>query len=280
MDIKNILWIGFPPSAVEKVFNQVSDYSHKKAETLDDRSIYRTLKHDLCLIFIALAHPDEQELDAITNIRQRFPLHPTVIFIQELSTEFMTWALRNRIFNVISSTDFLSDLEHHFQSTLKKMKQDGFFSYVLPYEIDGDSSAIITKKVPAKTEIICRYIDRNFQKKITLDIAAQICGLSTSQFSRTFKKENRICFQDYLILRRIEQAQIILRSTNNNITEVALSVGFHDHSYFTRVFHRIVGMTPTQFVQKNGASTGKNPTHTIQTTTEEKPTGGKRRNAV
>ena len=51
----------------------------------------------------------------------------------------------------------------------------------------------------------------------------------------------------YLIRLRINRAADLLRHSNNNVTEVALEVGFNDSNYFTRQFKRVVGMSPSRF---------------------------------
>ena len=63
--------------------------------------------------------------------------------------------------------------------------------------------------------------------------------MSKYYFARTFKAVTGKTFKDYLNGKRVEQAMILLRSGEVNITEVCFQVGFNDPSYFDRVFGRI-----------------------------------------
>ena len=56
---------------------------------------------------------------------------------------------------------------------------------------------------------------------------------------------------DYLTTVRINRACFLLRNSSNNINEIAYSVGYSDPKYFSRVFKRTMGVTPTQY--KNSA---------------------------
>lgn len=73
---------------------------------------------------------------------------------------------------------------------------------------------------------------------------AKHCGLSVSHFSRAFKESTGIAPHQWLILRRVEVAKAVLRSPHLSLAEVALMCGFADQSHLTRVFSRIVGVSP------------------------------------
>jgi len=74
--------------------------------------------------------------------------------------------------------------------------------------------------------------------------------LTPSYLSRLFKQETGVTITDYLINVRIEQAKNLLRSRPDLKTyEVGEQVGYPDSAYFTKLFKRIVGMTPNEYRQ-------------------------------
>ena len=75
---------------------------------------------------------------------------------------------------------------------------------------------------------------------------ARLCGMSSSQFSRAFKKVYDTTFQEFVVRYRVFQAFNALQAPGANISEIAYSVGFSDPSYFTRVFKRYVGVAPSE----------------------------------
>ena len=64
---------------------------------------------------------------------------------------------------------------------------------------------------------------------------------------RLFKEETGKSLQEYLIEFRLRKACELLRTTSYSIGAVACSVGYADPLYFTRLFHKRVGMSPTVY---------------------------------
>jgi AraC family transcriptional regulator len=77
---------------------------------------------------------------------------------------------------------------------------------------------------------------------------AAVANLSPYHFARQFKAATGLAPHQYVISRRIERAQDLLRTDDElGLAEVALRVGFSDQSKFSFHFKRIVGVTPRQF---------------------------------
>ena len=83
------------------------------------------------------------------------------------------------------------------------------------------------------------------------DIAEEM-GYSVSYLAREFKKQTGQTMQQYLRQRRIELAKLALLSSNDSIQNICHSLGFSSQSYFTAEFRKAVGMTPTEYRQRNG----------------------------
>ncbi|MGC9311888.1 MAG: response regulator transcription factor [Sediminispirochaetaceae bacterium] len=93
----------------------------------------------------------------------------------------------------------------------------------------------------------CRYIEENYSKDISLEDAAAYCGLSSFYFSRLFKRKKQITFIDYLTKRRIEEARRLLAAEELSIKEISSRIGYSDPNYFTRVFRRVEGVSPSAY---------------------------------
>jgi len=96
-------------------------------------------------------------------------------------------------------------------------------------------------------DMACRYIEDNFFKDISLEDAADYCGLSSFYFSKLFKKRKKITFIEYLTKRRIHEAQKLLEENELSIKEISCRIGYNDPNYFTRVFKRVEKISPTTF---------------------------------
>jgi AraC-like DNA-binding protein len=98
---------------------------------------------------------------------------------------------------------------------------------------------------PARSHRICEYINSNLGQNISLELLAEMAGLSIHHFARAFKQTVGMPPHCYVLQRRIEHAQQMLRNTELPLSEIALSAGFSDQSHLARHFRRITGMAPS-----------------------------------
>ncbi|WP_242845713.1 helix-turn-helix transcriptional regulator [Clostridium novyi] len=98
---------------------------------------------------------------------------------------------------------------------------------------------------------IFKYIEENYKEKITLEEAASICNLNMYYFSKLFKKDTNIKFVDYVTLYKMEKAKEILKYTDESIVNIAIHLGYDESGYFSKVFKRVVGITPSIYRNEN-----------------------------
>ena len=96
-------------------------------------------------------------------------------------------------------------------------------------------------------ETIEQYIRDNYRAELSMQDVAKAMNYSDAYFCKLFKQCFKVNFSAYLNEYRIERAKELLRTTRLNVREVSLACGYTDANYFTRVFRRITGMTPTEF---------------------------------
>jgi AraC family transcriptional regulator len=89
-------------------------------------------------------------------------------------------------------------------------------------------------------EILCANLDG----RVPLKEVARECRLSVSHFSRAFRCSMGVAPHSWLLARRVEVAKEKLRDGRLSLFDVALVCGFADQSHLTRVFTRIVGVSP------------------------------------
>jgi two-component system, response regulator YesN len=91
------------------------------------------------------------------------------------------------------------------------------------------------------------YIRFNIDQPLSLSRIADTLGVHPSYLSRAFKKELGMTLTDYINKLRIEEAKYLLDSANASVTEAALSVGYNDPHYFSKVFTRLEQVTPQEY---------------------------------
>ena len=99
---------------------------------------------------------------------------------------------------------------------------------------------------PVLTRRVCDYIEEHLDEKIRLVGLAALTGLSTDHFARAFHQSVGVPPHTYVLRRRLECVEHMLRKTQAPLSEIALATGFSDQSHLARHFRRWAGMSPRQ----------------------------------
>ncbi|HEX7066379.1 MAG TPA: response regulator transcription factor [Bacillales bacterium] len=92
-----------------------------------------------------------------------------------------------------------------------------------------------------------QYIDSHYNESITLERVSAHVDLSPYYFSKLFKEHNGVTFIEYLTEVRIRKAKALLKSTRMSLKEICFEAGYHDPNYFSRVFKKSTGRSPSQY---------------------------------
>ncbi|MEN8202820.1 MAG: AraC family transcriptional regulator [Bacteroidota bacterium] len=141
----------------------------------------------------------------------------------------------NKIFEVFNESD----------TTFKKIQITNLLLGFLLHVVElGEQSA--DSMVSESIEQICRYIHNNIHEELRLaDIAAK-WHLSLSHFKHKFKQETGFTPGDYILREKIVAAKEILLE-GRPVHDVAYGLAFSSPSYFSTVFKRYTGLTPSEF---------------------------------
>lgn len=91
---------------------------------------------------------------------------------------------------------------------------------------------------------VISYVQKNYAEDIDEKALSKSFGMSYSYFSRTFKKVTGVSFKNYLNRIRISNAERLLFSTGNTVSEIATVCGYNSISYFISVYRSMMGTTP------------------------------------
>ncbi|MFP4979098.1 response regulator [Paenibacillus sp. CN-4] len=100
-------------------------------------------------------------------------------------------------------------------------------------------------------EKVQRYIEHNYHKDLGIEEAAELADLSVSHFCTLFKQISGYTFLEYVTQCRMEKAKYILRNSNVKVYQIAPMVGYQDPRYFTQVFKKATGQTPSEFREEH-----------------------------
>lgn len=91
------------------------------------------------------------------------------------------------------------------------------------------------------------YIESHYAHELSLQRVAEHVHLSPAYLSRMFNKKTGVSFSEFMTQVRLKEAKQCLRSTDETIDQIALATGFSSSSYFTAVFRKHEGMTPSEY---------------------------------
>lgn len=108
---------------------------------------------------------------------------------------------------------------------------------------------LISDLYSTKVTELKEVIESHLYSNLTIEELAKLSNLSLSSFKRSFKKEYDDSPKNYLVTKKIGKAKELLRLSKMPISEIAYEVGFNDPLYFSRIFKKKIGVTPTTFRQ-------------------------------
>lgn len=112
---------------------------------------------------------------------------------------------------------------------------------------------ISTKKDEHENRLVLRaqeYIRDNFRKDLSLDELSKELDISPYYFSKLFKEETGSNFVEYVTNLRMNRAKELLKDQDCSMKEICVEVGYSDPNYFSRIFKKNFGITPTEYRER------------------------------
>jgi AraC-like DNA-binding protein len=98
---------------------------------------------------------------------------------------------------------------------------------------------------PTQKNLVCDFIEEHIGEKISLSALSSMAGLSTNHFARAFQQSVGMPPHRYLLRRRVQHVEQMLRDTQLPLSQIALAAGFSDQSHLARHFRRLTGVPPS-----------------------------------
>lgn len=118
---------------------------------------------------------------------------------------------------------------------------------------DGLCETLKSKRVTYKAHVITnvqKYIQSHIEERLTLNDVAAVFGLSPNYLSVLFKKTCSTGFSEYITQMKISKAKLMLLEQDMKIYEVADQLGFESAFYFSKVFKKVEGISPRDYIQQ------------------------------
>lgn len=108
-------------------------------------------------------------------------------------------------------------------------------------------SSDTSKKASRECRFIEQYIDEHFSEDISLETLSSLTYMNKYYLVHAFKNYKGVSPINYLIDKRIQEAKLLLETTNYSIAKIAQHVGFSSQSYFSQIFRKETNLSPIQY---------------------------------
>lgn len=184
------------------------------------------------------------------NIFPTTSLQQYHIVAMELMSSFYRFAVSNDILD----EEFLGEV-NTLRGGLLELEADALQEWAIKTSLLFHEQIVNARMKSAKSFIYQAkdYVHSHYQNdRLSLDDVCDFLGVSNSYFSTMFKKEVGQSFVEYLTSYRLEQAEKLLRETNEKNYIIAQKVGYMDPNYFSYVFKRKFGISPSKYRTEYG----------------------------
>lgn len=186
--------------------------------------------------------------EIVTSFSTRIPNAPlrSVKNISFVSNTLCRIAARNGGVNPV----FIDSISEKFAVLIEKQNTVGALEHLTAAMLLEYTQLVHDTATTNFSPIIKRAIDFimiNLGHPVSLEVVATKLEANPAYLSRRFKQEVGMPMTDYINHQRIEEAKNALLTQPASIIDIALMTGFEDANYFTKVFKRFTGMTPSNF---------------------------------
>ncbi len=188
-----------------------------------------------------------------------FHLHPEILkklYQQELPKSLVKTFGKTQIKKIVPDntiSKFVDSLNFYFQNPtlvnedLLELKIKELILLLVQTKNSESILEIISDLYSPTIADLKKVVELHMFENLSIEELSKLCNLSVSSFKRQF----RTTFQDsptnYINHRKIEKSKELLKISNSSIGEISYKVGIPDPQYFTRLFKKMVGVTPSYF---------------------------------
>lgn len=199
-----------------------------------------------------------QQLENAIESRDTVTIHKIIDSTKELSVKG-DFTIRHalQIYNMLISYVYRKDFEKFTDYTFRYEQLTDMFrnvqdmlTYLRAMLVQSSRMELDNVSEDIRNETfrnLLKYVNENYCGDISVHSLSKTFNINPNYLSQLFKKELDVTFTDYLTTLRVSHAGSLLKATDLPVSEIAEKSGYEDYFYFTRVFKKITGMTPSEF---------------------------------
>lgn len=245
-----LLWLDMtkarPEEPLKLTFGRCFDVSEA-----DHRQLPEMERSPWDVICFNFDYPAMAGLRLIPLAKNRWPSVPVLMLTEQNSADLMLWALRSRVFDVLVKPIDAREVERtvkRLEDVLTARRTQGERRPQAAHaQIPVESRYREHSPAGPRLRVAIAHVAKHYLQRISEAEVARMCEMSPSRFCREFKAAFGVTFVEYVAVQRMLHAKRLLANPSMPVSDVAVAVGFNDPSYFTRVFRKQEGVSPSEY---------------------------------
>ena len=206
-----------------------------------------TDKEQIDIIMLDINMPNTDGLTLAKMLKEKNQNFAIIMVTGYDYFEYMQTAIRLGVDDYLLKPVNKTDIELVLKRMIDKIEKIRLENRLLELNLTSES---ILSGDNSSFKVVREYMNEHlFDSDLSLGYMAENLGFNSSYLSGIIKQIYGIPFQEYVALKRMEQAKILCLSTDMKNYEIAEEIGYEDVNYFTNRFKKTFGITPKQFKQ-------------------------------
>jgi YesN/AraC family two-component response regulator len=228
----NVLVVDDDDEFREEFCDFLYDYNVVQASCGDEALDILSKPNEIDVVILDVVMPGISGTEVLKIIKARYPGLGVIILTGQGTKKTVIEALKGRA-------------DDYIEKPVDIPKTQEIIERLLAGRIRPDDAP--PGGTDAKLHRVMRFLDRNYDRRVSLKDAAELVGLSPKYLSRLFKEKVGIGFNDYRLKVRMEKAVELLETTDYSVAEISYKLGYENPESFARLFSKVAGSTPSEY---------------------------------
>jgi YesN/AraC family two-component response regulator len=231
----NILLVDDDEDFREEFRDYLDDYSVVEASNGQEALDLLSKPNEIDLVILDVIMPGQRGTKVLGRIKEMDPDLAVIILTGYGTKKTVIEALKGKADDYIEKPADIGKTKEVIERLLRDRAPTG---------------DVVEGGMDAKIRRVMHFVERNYDKKVSLERAAEIACLSPKYLGRVFKQTTGIGFSDYKLKVKMVKAAGLLETTDHTIDRISYEMGYENPESFTRSFKKVTGSTPTEYRSK------------------------------
>ena len=228
--VKNVNWEGCKVDRIYRATNM-------------EAAIHTIATEEIHAMVCDIEMPNGTGLELLEKLREDGCKIPCIFATCHSEFDYMRKAIQLNCQDYILKPIMYDEFEEVLKAVIDKLERNTTSSEAVKVAIPSE---LHTRERNVEQEVK-KYVKEHLAEDITVTQIAEVLHFNPQYLMRTFKAKSGVSIMEYITQTRLSYAKQILRDTDLPIKSVALMVGYSDYAYFTRVFRKETGYSPSQY---------------------------------